>query len=92
MSTEVEAHLTVRGHVQGVFYRASLKQQADMRQVRGWARNLPDGSVAAVLQGPPEAVDAVIAWARLGPRRAVVESAEVERSRVETPLAGFEVL
>lgn len=92
MPEEVEAHLTVGGHVQGVFYRASLKQQADLRQVRGWVRNLPDGSVAALLQGPPDAVEAVIAWARVGPRRAVVESAAVEWSPVETPLTSFDVV
>lgn len=92
MPEEVEAHLTVGGHVQGVFYRASLKQQADLRQVRGWVRNLPDGSVAAVLQGSRDAVEAVIAWARVGPRRAVVESAVVEWSPVGTAFSSFEVL
>ena len=82
----------VRGRVQGVYFRGSLKQQADMRGVTGWVRNLPDGSVEAVLQGPRDRVSPVVEWMRVGPRGARVDSADVEWSPGGEPLHGFEVV
>jgi acylphosphatase len=75
---EVEAHVTVTGRVQGVYYRQSLVRFADDRGVRGWVRNRPDGSVEAVLQGQQPSVEAVIAWMRSGPPRAQVADTHVE--------------
>jgi len=89
---QTQAHLVVRGRVQGVYFRGGLKQQADLRRVRGWVRNRFDGSVEAVLQGPEEAVAAVVAWARRGPRGAHVESVDVEWSDIDQPMASFEVV
>ena len=74
---QVGAHLIVRGYVQGVYFRARLKKQGDAFGVSGWTRNLPDGSVEAELEGPRAAVDAVIAWAHVGPPAASVDSVEV---------------
>ncbi len=91
-SAAAEAHIVVRGRVQGVYFRGSLKQQADMRGLSGWVRNRPDGSVEAVVQGPRAAVDSVVAWAQRGPRGARVESAEVHWPEVEALLDTFEVV
>lgn len=88
---DVQAHIVARGHVQGVYYRTSLQRQAQTRGVRGWARNRPDGSVEALLQGPEEAVEAVMAWARVGPRGAIVESLEATWVPLEIVLSTFEV-
>jgi acylphosphatase len=86
------ARLRIRGRVQGVYFRAGLKRQADAFGVRGWARNLPDGSVEALLDGRREAVEAAIAWARTGPPGAYVESVEVKWPVPEGPPPnGFEV-
>jgi acylphosphatase len=84
-------HLTVRGRVQGVFFRDGVREQAQTARVAGWVRNRYDGSVEAVLEGAPAAVDRVVAWCRTGPPRAHVTDVEVED---ETPegLAGFRVL
>jgi acylphosphatase len=60
------AHVWVSGKVQGVFYRDTTKQEAQKRGVRGWVRNLKDGRVEAVFEGPAEAVDAMVAWCRIG--------------------------
>jgi len=87
-----QAHVVVRGRVQGVYFRGTLKQQADTHGVVGWVRNRADGSVEALLQGRRDAVSAVIAWMRAGPRGARVESADVEWSEVGEPLQGFEIL
>jgi len=70
--------LSVWGRVQGVGYRESLRAEALRLGVRGWVRNRRDGSVEAVLQGPPEAVEAVLAWARRGPPAARVTQLEVK--------------
>ncbi len=63
----VRARIRIFGRVQGVFFRESLRRIALANNVRGWVRNLPDGSVEAVLQGEEGAVRKVIRWARRGP-------------------------
>lgn len=60
------AHVFVSGKVQGVFYRDTTKKEADKRGVTGWVRNLRDGRVEAVFEGPRDAVDAMVAWCRVG--------------------------
>jgi acylphosphatase len=69
--------LSVRGRVQGVGYRYATVLKARELGVTGWVRNRRDGSVEAIVQGAPEAVEALIAWARRGPEAAFVESVEV---------------
>lgn len=69
----VARQIRVSGQVQGVGYRVSLQDEANRRGVTGWVRNRRDGTVEALLQGPPAAVDAVIAWARRGPPGAHVD-------------------
>ena len=82
--------LTVRGRVQGVFFRDSTRREAERRDVRGWAANLPDGSVEVFLEGRPEDVRAVIDYCHRGPRGARVEDVEVQE-RALAGLSGFRV-
>lgn len=74
----VRAHLRIYGLVQGVFFRATMKEVADRLGVKGWVRNLPDGSVEAVVEGPRDKVEQLIRWARRGPPAARVEKVVVE--------------
>jgi len=67
----------VRGAVQGVFFRDTCRQVATARDVSGSASNLDDGSVEIVLEGPADAVEQVIDWARVGPDAAQVDHVEV---------------
>jgi len=69
-------HVTVRGRVQGVGYRAFVEQAA--RGLEGWVRNRRDGTVEAVFAGSDEAVAAAIEACRRGPRGARVEAVDVE--------------
>lgn len=73
----VRRHVVVRGAVQGVGFRVSLARTARTRGVAGWVRNCPDGTVEAALEGPDDAVDAVIQWCRYGPRSARVDGVTV---------------
>jgi acylphosphatase len=66
-------HLRIAGRVQGVGFRDALRAEALAQGLAGWVRNRADGSVEAVLQGEPAAVDAVAAWARRGPWAARVD-------------------
>jgi len=88
-STPVRRRLVVRGRVQGVFFRDSVRQAAENEGVAGYAVNRDDGSVEVVLEGAPEAVASVAGYARRGPSSARVD--EVEESE-EAPegLSGFE--
>ena len=86
----VRRRALVSGRVQGVFFRDSSRQQAARRGVSGQARNLPDGRVEVVLEGPPDEVAALLAWLRQGPVYARVETVEVTEEPVEG-LRGFEI-
>jgi acylphosphatase len=88
MTEPVTRHLVARGRVQGVWYRESMRREAQRLGVTGWVRNRTDGSVEAVVQGPAEAVDAMLAWAQRGPEAADVKSLEVAEARGE--FAAFE--
>jgi acylphosphatase len=77
MTEAVTRRLVARGRVQGVWFRESMRREAERLGVTGWIRNRLDGSVEAVVQGSPGAVDQIIAWARRGPEAADVESLEV---------------
>ena len=74
----VRARLVVSGHVQGVWYRGSLQDEARRRHVAGWTQNEPDGSVTAELEGERDAVEALVAWAHRGPAGARVTAVAVE--------------
>jgi acylphosphatase len=72
------ARLRVVGMVQGVFYRQSTADEAARLRLSGTVRNLPDGSVEVVAEGPRDGVEALMAWCRRGPPAARVEAVEVE--------------
>ena len=73
----VRYRVLISGRVQGVFFRDTCRRLAEQHGVAGWVRNLPDGRVEAVFEGPPDSVDALVAWCEHGP-----SSADVRRVRV----------
>jgi acylphosphatase len=86
----IRRRVVVHGSVQGVFFRDSTRQRARQHGVTGWVRNNWDGTVEAVFEGEPEAVDRLVEFCRQGPRGAEVERVEVVDEEPEG-LTGFEV-
>lgn len=83
-------HILVNGTVQGVFYRASTKTQAEKLGINGWVRNLPDGRVEMVVQGDPDKIDQLKHWCKKGPILAKVTGIDVEELGLQE-LEGFEI-
>jgi acylphosphatase len=73
----VRAHVFISGRVQGVNFRAYMRDQARAAQVGGWVRNLSDGRVEAVFEGTRPAVQKLVSWCYSGPIHAEVEKVEV---------------
>ena len=72
--------LLVSGRVQGVGFRDSTRQVAEQLHLGGWVRNLGDGRVEAVFEGPAAEVARVVAWCEGGPPGARVSRVQVERT------------
>lgn len=86
----VRRRVTVHGYVQGVGFRYALERRADPLGVAGWARNNADGTLEAVFEGEPDAVDSLVRFCHEGPRGAVVDSVDVREEEPER-LTGFGV-
>jgi len=81
--------LRISGRVQGVGFRYSMAEEAGRLGVTGWVRNRRDGTVEAVVDGDPDALETIVAWARQGPRGAQVTGVQV--SEVAESFQRFEM-
>ena len=79
----IRQRTVVRGQVQGVFFRDSVRRLAERHGVGGWVANRGDGAVEAVFEGEREAVERLVAFCREGPRGAQVDSVDVSDEEVE---------
>jgi acylphosphatase len=86
----IRRRVVVHGRVQGVFFRDSVRRLAEREGVGGWARNARDGTVEAVFEGEPAAVERLVDFCRLGPPHASVERIEVADEAPEG-LHGFAI-
>ena len=87
----IRVRISVRGRVQGVWFRGSTREQAERLDLAGWARNLADGSVEVVAQGDADAIQQLADWCRHGPTGARVTSVTIDREPVQDDLQGFHV-
>jgi acylphosphatase len=85
------AHVRVSGQVQGVFFRDSTRKKAEELGLAGWVRNLPDGQVEAVFEGPSQKVREMVRWCEVGPQHASVENVDKDFESAGGDLEGFEV-
>lgn len=83
--------LLITGRVQGVGFRYALQTEAERLGLAGWVRNRSDGSVEALAQGAPQALEALAAWARRGPPAARVTAVHVEPADEGVYESGFEL-
>jgi acylphosphatase len=77
--------LVIEGLVQGVGYRACFADKSADLGLYGWVRNRRDGSVEACVHGEPQAIEAIILWARRGPPSAQVNNVTIEDSQDPAP-------
>lgn len=81
----------IRGRVQGVCFRHHTQQQAGRLGITGWVRNLPDGSVEALICGPDNKLDKMESWLAEGPPTATVEETESSANQPDTAFSRFEI-
>jgi acylphosphatase len=86
----IRRRVVIVGLVQGVFFRDSTRRLARQHEVSGWVANRADGSVEAVFEGEPDAVERLVSFSREGPRGARVDSVQVVDEEPEG-LDGFEL-
>jgi acylphosphatase len=85
------AYVRVSGQVQGVFFRDSTREKAEELGLAGWVKNLPDGQVEAVFEGPSQEVREMVRWCEEGPQHASVENVDTDFESTGGDLEGFEV-
>jgi len=89
MSTK--AHVFIQGKVQGVFYRVWVCTQAERLGLTGWIKNLTDGRVEAVFEGPKGKVEEIISKCKIGPSVAGVTHVDIKWEKATKEYAGFEI-
>jgi acylphosphatase len=91
MSDPFCRHLLISGRVQGVGFRMSTRQQANLLGVHGWVRNRPDDRVEVLTWGEKQAVERFVEWCHRGPTHARVVDVEVNEGSPDPALTGFVV-
>ncbi len=86
-----QLHVTIRGRVQGVFFRAWTQETAVKLGLTGWVKNLRDGKVEVLSQGKKETLEKFLSECRKGPPAAHVEEIEHEYEKIETVYPTFEI-
>lgn len=81
--------ILVSGKVQGVYYRASTVREAERRGLLGYARNLPDGRVEVVAEGPEEELNQLHEWCRQGPEAAEVTGVQIREEPARGEFSRF---
>ena len=83
--------LIIKGKVQGVFYRATAKEVADLIGVKGWVKNLPSNDVEITATAAEDVLQKFIAWCKQGPPKARVDEVIVEELSTEE-FKGFKII
>ena len=84
-------HVIIAGKVQGVFFRDYTLQKAKELGVKGWVRNLPNGSVEAMIEGQPASVDGMIEWFYRGSPLSLVSDVQVDEILPTETLSDFAI-
>lgn len=87
----LRAQVIIHGLVQGVAFRAYTRSQATALGVKGWVRNLPDGTVEALFEGEKKKVEEMLAWCRQGPSGARVMQVDITREPYRGEFKQFDI-
>ena len=88
----VRVHMTVRGRVQGVGFRAFTQAEASTRGLQGWVRNRPEGTVEVEAEGPQDILDTFLEAIKQGPRFSRVDQIIVDWKEPTRQTQGFAIL
>jgi len=91
MKASVRANITVEGLVQGVFFRANTRKVAESLMLTGWVKNLPDGRVEILAEGPSGKIEEFVHWCQKGPPFARVDHADVRLGEPTGEFTTFEI-
>lgn len=88
---KIRAHVIIHGLVQGVYFRASTRDEAARLGVTGWVRNLSDGSVEAVFEGEKKGVEEIVGWCHKGPPGARISKVDISWEPYTGGFSRFEI-
>ncbi len=91
MTSRIQVQVCIQGKVQGVFYRVHTQQEALRLGLRGWVRNMADGSVEALLEGEPDPIGKMIEWFKKGPPLARVDQVTTKNLPGLSDFKSFEI-
>jgi acylphosphatase len=89
---KLRARVIIEGRVQGVFFRASTRDEARKLGISGWVRNLPNGDVEGLFEGDKSTVTRMLAWCYKGPPYAAVHKVNVSYEPFVGDQVGFQVV
>ncbi len=92
MAEKVRAHAIISGRVQGVFFRAETRDEAERHEVGGWVKNRSDGTVEALFEGNEAAVSKVLEWCKSGPPQARVKDVDIDWKDYKGEFDSFRVV
>ncbi len=87
-----QVHMIIEGRVQGVFFRSSAKEKADVLGLKGWVRNLNSGKVEIIAQGETTQLENFIEWCSQGPMRARVSKVTPEYEEIKEEYKEFKII
>lgn len=81
----------IRGHVQGVFFRAYTRDKARQLSLAGWVRNNPDGTVECQAQGTEQSISEFISFLHEGSPSSRIDAVEIHKVMPDPSLKRFEI-
>ena len=89
---KIRVHLIIEGRVQGVWFRESARREAVSLSLSGWVRNLPDGTVEALVEGPENEAKKLISWCQKGPAAATVTKVHEKLEKWQGEFNSFDIV
>lgn len=84
-------HIIIHGSVQGVFFRSNARDIASSLGLKGYVRNMPDGTVEVVAEGNEDKIKELVEFCKKGPETAEVTKTDVEFEKASNEFESFEV-